>query len=415
MYDLSKVRGRDYCRSCSSNDIFSALNLGLLPIANELSKVALKNYDVYPLELSVCRSCCMGQVADVVTRNRLFSDYRYLSSTSKSFVQHASDFVDQMMLKIDFSSDDYVLEIASNDGYLLSNFIQKGVRVLGVEPAKNVVKIAEERGIPSISEFFGLDLARKILREHGYPRLIIANNVLAHVPDIQDFVAGLAELTNELTLISIENPSLCNILEGAQFDTIYHEHYSYLSCLSVSNVANRFGLAVFDLDKIATHGGSNRYWMKLNQSEFSLSLTLKNEILRENRMGLSSPLAWETLASNVEDYSNSFSNFLSEQKAMGRLVVGYGAAAKASTLINLIGITSSELIAIADASPEKQEYFMPSANIPIVSPSTLVSLKPDIVIIFVWNISQEILSWLSESELSHVEVWRTIPNLERIQ
>jgi hypothetical protein len=235
-------RGESFCRGCLGLNLFSALDLGDLPIANELLISQYSGIERFPLHLKICKDCRLGQVADVVTPERIFRDYRYLSSMSTTFLNHAADYVGQRIAEDLFSHSDWVLEIASNDGYLLKNFLSHGIRAIGVEPAENVAEIARNLGIETISEFFSSALAEDLLKEHGAPKLIIANNVMAHVPDLIDFVKGLAILCGPETQISIENPSLANILCGMQFDTIYHEHYSYLSASAVRKIGARHGL-----------------------------------------------------------------------------------------------------------------------------------------------------------------------------
>ena len=261
-------RGKDFCRGCLGNSLFSALDLGELPIANELLQAQKSSIEKFPLHLRICSACGLGQVADVVTPERIFRDYRYLSSISSTFLNHASVFVNERVAAGLFSKGDWVLEIASNDGYLLKNFVPFGIKTIGVEPAENVAEISRSLGIETISEFFSSQLATKLYSEHGYPKLIIANNVMAHVPDLVDFIKGLAIISGPETQISIENPSLANILVGMQFDTIYHEHYSYLSASAVAKLSAMHGLYLFKVEELTIHGGSNRYWLsKLNSNK----------------------------------------------------------------------------------------------------------------------------------------------------
>jgi hypothetical protein len=408
------IRGADFCRACHSDQMFSALNLGALPIANELRPAPLKNYESFELHLRICSDCGLGQVADVVSSNRLFTDYRYLSSASKSFVEHAANFANGVIDELSLGKSDYVLEIASNDGYLLSHFIQSGIKVLGVEPAQNVAAISSLQGIPTIADFFGAKLAQDIVSQHGYPRLIVANNVLAHVPDIRDFMYGISILSNSETLISIENPRLRNIIEFNQFDTIYHEHFSYLSCKAVLKLAQEFGLVLFDVENLETHGGSNRYWLKKKNVRNTSKSSVEAEMRRDEALNLFQVSSWERQDFIVQSYLKEFREFLFEKSAEGKSIFGYGAAAKASTLLNAAKVKSGDLVAIADASLEKQERFMPNMNLPIIKPEILNSLNPEILILFVWNITSEIMKWVETSGLSGIEVWVTIPELKRI-
>jgi len=340
-------RGQFSCRGCSEKNLFSALDLGELPIANDL-------IEKFPLHLRICRGCGLGQVADVVTPKRIFKDYRYLSSMSSIFLKHAADFVNEIIEEQLVTSNHWVLEIASNDGYLLKNFLAHNIKVIGVEPAENVGKLSKALGIETISEFFSSNLAVQILSEHGFPRLIIANNVMAHVPDLMDFVKGLAILCGPETRISIENPSLANILIKMQFDTVYHEHYSYLSATSVAK------------DKVS-------------------------KILCD------------------------FDNWIRATKRANGRIYGYGAAAKASTLLNSINIEPGLISAIADVSSEKQSRFMPPYGIKIISPSALLLESPTDVVIFPWNIKSEIARFLSENLGEGTRLWCVIPEMSEVK
>ena len=236
----------EVCRSCASNDVFLAIDLGELPISNELNQEARITTEVFPLRLQICKNCSLGQVGSEILPTRLFSDYRYLSSVSSSFLFHAQQFCEGLLRSGMVSDGDLVMEIACNDGYLLKNFVGKNVKILGIEPSTNVSQKAKIQGIPVINDFFSSKLARQLVDEYGFPKIVIANNVMAHVPELQDFVNGLSILCGPETIVSVENPSILNILKGQQFDTIYHEHFSYLSCNSVDNISKRFGLTLFD-------------------------------------------------------------------------------------------------------------------------------------------------------------------------
>lgn len=291
----------------------------------------------YPLHLRVCVNCGLGQVADVVTPERIFRDYRYLSSMSTTFLQHASDFVDQQIQNGLITKADWVLEIASNDGYLLKNFIRYGIPALGIEPAENVAELARSQGVKTISDFFSRELANKLVLEKGYPRLIIANNVMAHVPDLVDFIQGLAALCGPNTNISIENPSLMNIYMEMQFDTIYHEHYSYLSANSVSKLSELNGLQLFKVEKLETHGGSNRYWLRQLHSKESPDNSVVETKISEMESGLFEPERWIDYANKVKRIHYDLCEWLSEDFDTERRIYGYGAAAKASTILNSCG------------------------------------------------------------------------------
>lgn len=406
-------RGHSVCRGCGENELFQGIDLGNLPIANELFVSKDFNKEVFPLCLMVCLKCGLGQVADVVTPNRIFEDYRYLSSISSSFLLHAKEYVDNLINSQTLNDGDLVIEIASNDGYLLRNFQDTGIRTIGIEPAGNVAEIAKSHGINTYNEFFTEELAHRILEMHGKPRLIIANNVMAHVPDIVDFVAGLSVLCGENTLISVENPSLLNILSGLQFDTIYHEHYSYLTAFSVDKLCRPHNLQLVHVEKLDTHGGSNRYWIRragFQNPNIAVSKLIEHELLT----GVLSPEAWSKTSNSVHVLIEDFRSWLIERHSKSGRVFGYGAAAKASTLINATNPQSSKIVAIADASVEKQGRFMPTFGIPIISPDELASMSPTDVVIFPWNIAAEIGKTLAQLLPIDVKIWRVIPSLAEI-
>ena len=407
-------RGKVFCRGCLGENLFSGLDLGDLPIANELLLSQKSNIEKFQLHLRICAECGLGQVADVVTPERIFRDYRYLSSMSSTFLQHALDFVEQRIRERIFSSGDWVLEIASNDGYLLKNFLPHRIMAIGIEPAKNVAEISRGHGIETISEFFSSQLASELLSKHGHPKLIIANNVMAHVPDLVDFMKGLAILCGPETQISIENPSLANILVGLQFDTIYHEHYSYLSASAVAKISKMHGLHLFKVEELSIHGGSNRYWLrKLANSSLS-DVSVERVIRFEVDSGLFDAKAWVNYSSDVSRILEEFLNWLCSGKESNRRVYGYGAAAKASTILNSIEVDPNLIIAIADVSLEKQARFMPPHGIKIISPQELFSENPSDIVIFPWNIKVEIANSLRSNLGDGVRLWCAIPKMHEI-
>jgi hypothetical protein len=407
-------RGKTYCRGCSGEKLFSALDLGELPIANELLLTPESTSEKFPLHLRICGDCGLGQVGDVVTPERIFLDYRYLSSMSTTFLKHASDFVTQFAQNNTFSRADWVLEIASNDGYLLKNFVALGVDSVGVEPAENVAELSKKYGINVINEFFSSKLAGELLNKFGYPKLIVANNVLAHVPDLIDFVSGISILCGPQTQISIENPSLVNILAEMQFDTIYHEHYSYLSATSVQKIAKISGLDLVRVENLMVHGGSNRYWLRSVSSGIQADETVHSAILKEEKICLFEYQEWANYSSKVSHILNSFHTWLQEGHKKGLKIYGYGAAAKASTLLNSINADSNLIAAIADISLEKQERYLPAHGIKIISPEQLVAEKPTDVVIFPWNIKIEIANYLQQKLGKGVRLWCPIPSLEEV-
>ncbi len=407
-------RGEEFCRACSGRNLFSAVDFGDLPIANELLLSSESEIEKYPLHLRICHDCGLGQVADVVTPNRIFRDYRYLSSMSSTFLKHASDYVVDRIEECSFSSEDWVLEVASNDGYLLKNFLPYGIKAIGVEPAENVAEISKTFGIETISEFFTSELAAKIQRENGYPKLIIANNVMAHVPDLYDFVRGLSILCGPKTQISIENPSLMNILLEMQFDTIYHEHYSYLSASTVSKVSQSVGLQLFKVEKLSIHGGSNRYWLSSLSANTTIDSSVEAFVSMEKNSGLFEASEWANYSERVAKILDEFGVWLSENDQKGIRIYGYGAAAKASTILNSIDFKEGSILAIADASFEKQSRFMPPHGTKIISPTELFTAGPTDIVIFPWNIKLEIAKYLHSHLGSSVRLWCVIPEMHQV-
>lgn len=407
-------RGEVFCRGCLGSNLFSALDLGELPIANELLLTSESKIEKFPLHLKVCLDCHLGQVADVITPERIFRDYRYLSSMSSTFLKHASDFVSERVNEGMFSPDDWVLEIASNDGYLLKNFLPLKIKAIGIEPAENVAEISRGLGIETLSEFFSSELAEELLHKHGYPKLIIANNVMAHVPDLIDFVKGLSILCGPDTQISIENPSLANILIGMQFDTIYHEHYSYLSASAVATLSENSGLRLSKVEELTIHGGSNRYWLSKSLPAGFIDLSVDRVSRFEIDSGLFNSREWESYSSKVFTILNNFLAWLRLGRESNKSIYGYGAAAKASTILNAIDVDPTLLLAIVDVSLEKQQRFMPPHGTKIISPQDLFAANPTDIVIFPWNIKAEIANYLRSNLGESVRLWCAIPNMHEI-
>jgi hypothetical protein len=308
------------------------------------------------------------------------------------------------------NSDSLVVELASNDGYLLSEFKQLDVPILGVEPAENVAKIARQAGVNTLIDFFGAKLARSIRSEYGYPRLIVANNVFAHIPDMRDFMHGLAELSDANTVITIENPSFCVLMENTLFDTIYHEHYSYISAHSVRTVARSYGLDLFRVEKLSTHGGSNRYWLgRSSPIDKTVQETLESEI----HAGLFDQAVWDAFAGRTSTAIENLRSWLNERRANGNIVAGYGAAHKGNTFLNAVGEAAKSIIYVVDASPEKQGKFLPGSQIPVLAPEYLASGQPTDVLILPWNIAEE-LSERIRLLAPKARIWVAQPALKQL-
>lgn len=411
---LIQARGRGFCRGCLGTNLFTGLNLGNLPLANEMLPSPNLEIERFPLHLRICSDCGLGQVSDVVTPDRIFKDYRYLSSISSTFLKHASNYVQSLITEGMFTPGDWVLEIASNDGYLLRNFLKHGIKAIGVEPAANVAEISRSIGVETVSEFFTSALAISIFQKHGYPKLIIANNVMAHVPDLMDFLTGLALLSGPDTQISIENPSLANVLIDMQFDTVYHEHYSYLSATAVRNLSRSHELELTKVEEISVHGGSKRYWVSRSQNFNRIEESVGNAIKAENRLGLSEETKWAAYSTKVSKILQDFEHWLRKANEDGAKIYGYGAAAKASTLLNSIGVNQNLIRGIADASTEKQGRYLPGLQIPIISPSQLFREEPTDVVIFPWNIKHEIIDYLSLNLPSTTRFWCAVPFMHKV-
>jgi len=412
---FQSLRGVEFCRACEGKDMFSGLDLGQIPIANELPQNPNEIVELFPLHFRICRNCGLGQVGEPVSRERLFQDYRYLSSISQTWLKHSYEFAKSSVTNFKIDSKDLIIEIASNDGYLLQYFQELDAQVLGVEPAHNVALIASSKKIPTINTFFGMESAKEIRSRYQAPKMIIANNVVAHVPNLRDFFGGINVLADDKTIISIENPSILNLLERNQFDTIYHEHYSYLSAHAMKKLCESFNLNLFQIEKIPTHGGSNRYWISRAIPTYTQIKEVGIFIESELEAGLIKEDAWKAFALNVGDTLKQLKVWLTSCAEEGRRVYGFAAAAKASTLLNVGKISGSLLKGLADSSPEKQHRILPSLGLPIISLEELREGKPTDVLIFSWNISTEI-SDLIWSELGNeIRCWVAIPNLTELQ
>lgn len=411
MPKLISQRGDLICRGCGSRSLKSVLDLGAQPLPSEYGNSEWEELDRFPLHMRICSLCGLGQLGEYVLPERIFHEkYPYLSSASKTWIEHSRNYAKQIKSSIKFRPADFVLEIASNDGYLLSEFKNIGIQALGVEPAKNVAKIANNSNIKTISDFFSTALAAKILADYGHPKLVVANNVFAHIPDMHDFTEGLSILSSDETIITIENPSLSLLLKNTLFDTIYHEHYSYLTAHSVRKVAQAHDLELFHVDHLQTHGGSNRYWLsRLKEPDDSVQKTIDQEI----KNGLFNPEEWMAFALRSKLAIDGLSNWLDEREASGDIVVGYGAAHKGNTFLNAVGENAKILKYVVDASPEKQGKFLPGSKLRVLSPKHLASSNPTDVLILPWNIAEEITQYIKEF-VPKARIWVAQPKMERL-
>ena len=394
------------CRHCKSELKHVFADLTFSPISNDMLKKEALNQkeNYYPLKVYVCHQCYLVQLDEFKKFDEIFnSDYTYFSSMSKTWLKHTKNYVDMMMGRFELDSKSLVIEIASNDGCLLQNFVSYKVPVLGVEPTANTAKEAEKRGVRTAVEFFSSDFAQKqLIDKSSTADLIIGNNVLAHVPDINDFVKGMKLALNECGIITMEFPHLLNLVEDCQFDTIYHEHFSYLSLIAVKSIFEKQGLEVFDVEEISTHGGSLRIFAKHKKNAtHKISDRVKDLLNVEIKKGLSSIDYFKGYQKRVNKIKYDTLSFLINEKQKNKKIIGYGAASKGNTLINYCGIKGDDLIKfVVDTSPYKQHKYLPGSHIPVVDEENIKEFKPDFVIILPWNIKKEI-----SEQLSYIKDW----------
>jgi len=382
------------CRHCDAPLKQVFIDLGHQPASNAyLNAQQLRENEVHaPLETFVCNECWLVQLPAHHRSDELFTpDYAYFSSVSTSWVKHAEHFVSDAIARFQLSKSDWVVEIASNDGYLLQFVQAAGIPCTGIEPTASTAAAARAKGIESIGEFFGAEFARKIAGQRGHAKLTVANNVLAHVPDINDFVEGFSILLAPDGVATFEFPHLVNLIEQCQFDTIYHEHYSYLSLTAVQRIFAAKGLRIFDVEKIPTHGGSLRIFACRNDSSnYPQQASIATLLEEELSAGIATPAYYETLAERAEAIKIDLLEFLVTQKRAGKTIAAYGAAAKGNTLLNFVGVHRDLLSFVCDAAPSKQNHFMPGSHIPILAPEAMYERKPDFVLILPWNLTKEI-------------------------
>lgn len=391
------------CRHCHAELEYVFLDLGYAPPSNAyLSKEELLAPETtFPLKLYVCDQCWLLQTEDYAEADKLFSrDYAYFSSTSQSWLQHAARYAEEITKRLGLTKKSFVIEVASNDGYLLKNFIAAGIPCLGVEPTDSTADAAEKIGVPVLREFFGVATATALDEGGKCADLICGNNVYAHVPDINDFTQGLRIALKEGGTVNLEFPHLMRLIEQNQFDTVYHEHFSYLSLTSVSRIFAQAGLRVFDIEELPTHGGSLRIYGCHDSDPRATEPVVFAMLEREKTFGLLNLNVYQGFQQKADKVKNDFLAFLIEQKHAGKSVAAYGAAAKGNTLMNYAGIKHDLIDFICDAAPSKQGKFMPGSHIAILPPAELAERKPDWVIILSWNIAdeviqqqQQVLSW----------------------
>jgi len=387
-----------HCRFCRAplNKIF--VDLGMSPLCESFVTAEKLNAmePFYPLRVYVCGACLLVQLDEYVSPDDIFTEYAYFSSYSDSWVEHARRYCEAMCERFKLGRESRVYEIASNDGYLLQHFVARGIPVLGIEPAVNVAKVAIAKGIPSVSRFFGLECAKQLAREHDQPDLLVGNNVLAHVPDINDFVSGMQALLKPDGVITMEFPHLLKLVELNQFDTIYHEHFSYLSLTTVKRIFEAHGLTLFDVEQIPTHGGSLRIYARHSADRTKPVGARIGELLElESRGGYDRLERYSSFEEQVRETKRALLQFLIEAKRQGKKIVGYGAPGKGNTLLNYCGIRTDFIDFTVDRNPYKHGRFTPGTHIPILPPERLAEARPDYVLILPWNLKTEIVQALA--------------------
>lgn len=386
------------CRFCEEGLTHTFADLGMSPLANSyLTPEQLNQMErFYPLHAYVCHKCFLVQLQEFETPKTIFSDYAYFSSYSDTFLVHSKSYVEMAIERFKLTSKSQVIEIASNDGYLLQYFVERDIPVLGIEPAANVAKVAMQKGIPSIVQFFGTKTAQELTSEGRQADLLIGNNVLAHVPQLNDFVSGLKVLLKTNGVITMEFPHLLRLMADNLFDTIYHEHFSYFSFFSVEQVFREHGLRIFDVEEVPTHGGSLRiYAQHANEGVHATAGRVGDLRGRELAAGFTRLDRYRAFAEQVAKTKREVLSFLIDAKNRGKVIVGYGAPAKGNTLLNYCGIRADLIEYTVDRSPHKQGHFLPGIHIPIRSPEDVRRTKPDYIFILAWNLRDEVMNQMS--------------------
>jgi SAM-dependent methyltransferase len=391
------------CRFCGNLLKYTFVDLGMQPLCESYVGPDQKNKmePFYPLHTYVCDSCFLVQLEEYVAPKEIFSEYAYFSSYSDAWLKHAENYVEMITERLSLSRNSLVLEVASNDGYLLQYFVQKGIPVLGVEPAANVAEAAVKKGVNTLVKFFELSIARELLKEQKRPDLLIGNNVLAQVPNLNEFVESMKVVLKPQGVITMEFPHLMRLMEGNQFDTIYHEHFSYFSFISVEKIFAAHDLVIYDVDELPTHGGSLRVYARHLEDE---SKPIADSVSSLKKIELSKGFAdlktYFKFAEQVKETKRNFLAFLIDLKRKGKTIVGYGAPGKGNTLLNYCGVRTDFLDYTVDRNPYKQGKLLPGTHIPIFGPEKIKETKPEYILILPWNIKEEIMS-----QLSYIRDW----------
>ncbi len=407
------------CRFCQTKLEYTFIDLGMQPLCEEFVKAeGLKKMEAfYPLHAYVCHTCFLVQVEDLVPPEKIYEDYPYFSSYSTSWLKHAKDYTDYISERLDLNSSSFVSEIASNDGYLLQYFKEKNFNILGIEPSGTVAEFAiNEKQIPTEIKFFGVETAKYLKEKYGQPDLLLGNNVLAHVPDVNDFVEGMKIFLKGSGAITMEFPHLQTLIEKNEFDTIYQEHFSYLSFTSVSKIFEAHGLELFDVQELKTHGGSLRIFAKHKENkDIEISKNVANLLNREKKLGFQEISYYSQFEEKIKKLKRNLLRTLSDIKDEGKTIVGYGAPGKGNTLLNYCGIKTDFLDYTVDRNPVKHGMYTPGSIIPILHPDEIKKTKPDYIFILPWNLKDEIMA-----QLSYVKEWGAkfiipVPEVEIIE
>lgn len=391
------------CRSCGAPLCHLMVDLGMSPLANSYVKPEQLNQaePFYPLRVFICSSCLLVQVEVFEAPEHIFSEYAYFSSYSESWLRHARTYVRRVTERFGLGPQSKVMEIASNDGYLLQYFVANQIPVLGIEPAGNVARAARQKGIPTIERFFGSETARQLAVENGEVDLLIGNNVLAHVPDLNDFVTGLKIAIRPYGVITMEFPHVVRLIEENQFDTIYHEHFSYFSFHTVRSIFEQHGLRIFDVEELPTHGGSLRIFAcHVEDDSKPVTSAVSNLASREQSAGYTSMGPYLSFEERVKQTKRHLLKFMVTTKDEGKRIVGYGAAAKGNTLLNYCGTRNDFIDYVVDRSPQKQGLFLPGTHIPILSIDKIQETRPDYLLILPWNLKEEVME-----QMGHIRSW----------
>ena len=391
------------CRFCASPLHKTFIDLGVSPLSNTyLTREDLHKKEIfYPLHAQICQHCFLVQLPEFESPEHIFNDYAYFSSYSDSWLQHAAWYTDLMMKRFSMDSNWQVIEVASNDGYLLQYFKAKNIPVLGIEPAANVAKVANDKGVPTLSLFFGKETALQLQREGKQADLLIGNNVLAHVPNLNDFVSGLKILLAPHGVLTMEFPHLLSLIQYNQFDTIYHEHFSYFSLLTAQQIFSKHQLCVFDVEKISTHGGSLRVFVRHQEDDKKKITDRVTDVLAEEKQfGLDCLETYRTFSTAIQQVKYELIKFVMDCKKKNKKIVGYGAPAKGNTLLNYCRIHVDLLPFTVGRSPYKQNRYLPGTRIPIFHPDKIIDEKPDYLLLLPWNLKDEIME-----QMTYIREW----------